>query len=384
MGLWKGKKGSSVFYRIKNSNNAQKQGVRERVYDPSNPKTSAQAGQRMKMSPAQRVFSALEDVIKRAWEGVPSGMVRQEYMKFALSSSTVLWPAVEKNDNSLIPGQYLVSKGSLPEITCVDNGQVIEVGIPSEESINNDTSIGDFSELFVNAGYANGMQVTFVIFDMLGDDPSTIAAHAASFIIDTENADEYVGDYLSPYLSFSTTEGMIAFTSGIGSRDVVAGAVIVSSDAPTPKRSNARIRVILEKLDGYYNTGAKSRARKSYMAPEITTRRDWEVQPVDGGANTIATVYTISGLTNPQQSIFNGVDVLVYADTDTNQMVAVGTRNGSGYVVATQNVVEGPCVCDSAGNLITRDYTVQGETFLRNLLVSEVAALAELRQVPQQ
>lgn len=53
MGLWRGKKGSNVFYKIANSSNGQQQGIRQRVFDVANPKTAAQAQQRIKMRAAQ-------------------------------------------------------------------------------------------------------------------------------------------------------------------------------------------------------------------------------------------------------------------------------------------------------------------------------------------
>ena len=97
MGLWKGKKGSSVFYQIKNTNSAQKQGIRERNYEPANPKSARQASQRMRMYPAQAVYGVLKDTIERSWQGVKYGqMTRQAYLKSALRSE--FYPFVSKSD----------------------------------------------------------------------------------------------------------------------------------------------------------------------------------------------------------------------------------------------------------------------------------------------
>lgn len=389
MGLWKGKKGSSVFYRIKNSNNAQKQGVRERVYDPSNPKTSQQAGQRMKMLPAQRVFGVLADVIKRAWEGVPPGMVRQEYMKIALSSNTTVWPAIMKNDNVVVPGGYQISKGTLTPVVMswspsgpTAGDFVTNIVVPSEPTA--DDIWGDVSEEIItnNPSLQNGDQITLVWCES-NSEAEGFFWHTRSVNLDVDSI-EALGDVtgFSPYVTnISMGNGVIALNSA--NFTIWAAACIISRDAATPKRSTAVLTVHDAVLPEYYASAARAAARRSYMAPERTAQRDWEVEPTDGGANTFATVYEISGLTNYQQSIFNGDECLVYANVDTGELVAVGTRTGFGYSVTSQNIVEGPCVCDASGLLLTRDYTAGGETFNTNLLVAEVPALANLRQVPQ-
>jgi len=390
MGLWKGKKGSSVFYRIKNSNNAQKQGVRERVYDPSNPKTSQQAGQRMKMLPAQRVFGVLQEVIKRAWEGVPANMVRQEYMKVALSSNTTIWPAVMKNDTIVVPGGYQISRGTLTPIECYwtptgDAAGDFVTNIEINGGLATDATWGVYSQsiLDLNPNLQDGDQITFVWCDSNASGEGFFW-HTYSLNLDSESTESAV-DVL-PNVSNSRT--YIEYASGVlalhaEDPTIWAAACIVSRDAATPKRSTAILWVHEEILPEYYASPARAAARRSYMAPERAAARDWEVEPTDGGANTIPSTYTIEGLTNAQQSIFNGEQVLVYVDDTTGELVGVGTRTGSGYDVTSQTVMEGPCVCDANGTLLTRSYSAQGEVFERNLLVSAVADLASLRQVPQ-
>ena len=388
MGLWKGKKGSSVFYRIKNSNNGQKQGIRERVYEPANPRTVQQAGQRMKMLPAQRVYGALKDIIERAWQGKPyDGSARQEFLKIALSSSTTVWPALEKNDPNTPPGAYQISKGTLNQVTCIYNEEIGDfvTSIYDDGQIENTSTIGEATEVLLaqNSWLQEGDQITFVCCnsDANGDG---IYWQNVSLNLDTTNTDTWAstlglgyGVSIEGSVDAGEPNGLHFTTAGILS----AAAVIVSRDAPTPLRSTAVLAVNTAGLDDYYSTTARARARASYMNPERRSERDWEVQPTDGGSGTEATSYTVSGLTGAQLAIFNGADVLVYADTTTGELVGVGVRTGSGWNGTT--VVEGPCCCNADGTLLTRDYTAGGEVLERNLLVAQVTDLADLRQISQ-
>lgn len=387
MGLWKGKKGSSVFYRIKNSNSAQKQGIRERVYEPANPRTVQQAGQRMKLLPAQRVYGVLKDIIERAWQGKPyDGSARQEYLKIALSSSTTVWPALEKNDPNTPPGAYQISKGTLQQVTCeyIAAAGNFATSLAADGFSDTDT-IGTVTEelLTANPWLNEGDQITFVCCasDANGDG---IFWQYGSFNLDSNDQTTQLKEAIG--LTGILVEGSATGSSNRvtiieGTGILYAAAVIVSRDAPTPLRSTAVLAVNTVGLDDYYSTTARARARASYMNPERRYERDWEVQPTDGGSGTEATSYTVSGLTGAQLEIFNGADVLVYADTTTGELVGVGVRTGSGW--NGTSVVEGPCCCNANGTLLTRDYETGGEVLERNLLVAQVTDLADLRQISQ-
>lgn len=202
MGLWRGKKGSSVFYRVANSRNAQKQGIRERVYEVKNPRTSGMAGQRMKLLPAIRIYGQLKEIIDRGFEttryGVPSF---RKFMSKALRMKSG-FPAVPSGENRCLPGTYQISSGSLycpvgdwgdqssysPDLFYTNNGS-----LPS--------TYGQFCQNLVDSNnwLSDGDQITFVLCCGLDDvipsdawpwDSEKFSWTTASLFIDCNSQEE--------------------------------------------------------------------------------------------------------------------------------------------------------------------------------------------------
>ena len=116
MGLWKGKKGSSVFYRIWNSNNKEVQGIREYRAEIRNPQSDRQADQRAKLLPVQLVKGALREVLSRSFQGVEYGAKSLlEFRRLAMRETSG-YPYLTRGTTTPVPGTYLVSKGSLGDI----------------------------------------------------------------------------------------------------------------------------------------------------------------------------------------------------------------------------------------------------------------------------
>lgn len=293
MGLWKGKKGSTVFYQIANSNSKQKQGMRERNYEPSNPQSYGQAGQRMKMYPAQAVYGALKSTIERSWQGVKYGqMTRQAFLKTALRES--LFPAVVKGTNGAVPGPYIIAKGTLPEITGVTFGSdQITLSLFSDFTDEN-TTIGELTEqlLSLNPFLKEGDQIsiTYCVSDFNGD---SFIWGVQSFVLDTNNT--------SAIISLSQNAVVLNFTgSGIevtpnGDRLLYAAACIISRDEPTPLRSTARLVLRYEHLGQWYDASAVEAARKSYQKREYVRDTDWPVDPDGEGVEPVVQTWTYNG-----------------------------------------------------------------------------------------
>lgn len=289
MGLWKGKKGSSVFYQISNSNSLQKQGIRERNYEPANPQSAGQAGQRMRMYPAQAVYGVLKDTIERSWQGIKYGqMTRQAYLKAALRSE--YFPAVSKGDGVIVPGPYQIAKGSLPEvITSLDEDGGCTfgfiVGYSEVESIL--TVAGVSTELLDSNGWLQeGDQLTFVI--CYTQDASIVMFNWATFSFYLNKSDTTLLTDIFPQGS-----DLVRASGGLkidwpGDQYVYAGACIVSREGTTPLRSTARLSVNAAALPDYYGAAAIARAKRSYMKPVSVQSTDWPVDPgADGGDDTI-------------------------------------------------------------------------------------------------
>lgn len=385
MGLWKGKKGSSVFYQIKNSNSMQKQGIRERNYEPSNPQTSGQAGQRMRMYPAQAVYGAIKDVIERSWQGIKYGqMSRQEYLKGALRVST--FPAIPKGYGVVVPGPYQIAKGTLQEYRqSFDANGTFIVDMPAASAVAwEDGTVADLSTalLTANPQLANADQLAFVLcYNPTGSTqyPSFVW-QVVSFQLDTAST-QLISELLPSNIELSTTTQHLEIAPS-GGATMWAAAMIISREATTPLRSNATLVCRFELMQEWYSSAAKEAAQKTYMKPESTRLVDWPADPItpEEIIGSHLSTYTLTGLTGAQIQIFNGANVIVYRKDSDDSLTGVAVLTGEGYNGET--VASGPCLVDEAGTILTRQYVVEMEEFTRNLLVSMVPELADLRQVP--
>lgn len=323
MGLWKGKKGSTVFYQIANSNSQQKQGMRERNYEPANPQSSGQAGQRMRLYPAQAVYGVLKSTIERSWQGVKYGqMTRQAYLKAALRSP--YFPAVSKGAGVIVPGPYQIAKGTLGEVKAV----LTEVGT-AEIKFNISTSagetVGDLSIALLEANpwLKEGDQITIVLC-YTGD--ATIVEFnwwVGSIYIDTQNTTALEEAGFNPLGLEVSWDGKGIIYSALNDAYIYAAACIVSREGTTPLRSNATLAVNAAALPDYYDATAVARAKRSYMKPVTIQSTDWPVDPgADGGDDSIT--ITVNQVTQDEQ----GQEI---------QQVG-GTVSGGGTYIPGENV----------------------------------------------
>lgn len=170
-GILKGKLGNTVFYKITNSNDKEKQGTRAYVASVANPKTAPQANQRMRMKPAINFYRGLADLLDHSWEGVKYGSLsRQKFMSMALSPTVTGIPYVDKGETRFIPGEYPVSVGSV-------GASIVPVNFAGHASFNinmgmdasfddapSNMTYGAFSELVLdaNAALRDGDELTFI------------------------------------------------------------------------------------------------------------------------------------------------------------------------------------------------------------------------------
>lgn len=72
-GIIKGKKGNTVFYKVANSNNKEKQGLREYVPVVRNPKTDGQKYQRAIAATVMRAYAAGKAIFDHSFQGIQNG-----------------------------------------------------------------------------------------------------------------------------------------------------------------------------------------------------------------------------------------------------------------------------------------------------------------------
>lgn len=329
MERWQGKKGSNVFYKISNSSNAQKQGVRERVYEVSNPKTRSQAMQRMKVRAAQNFYNTLAPILNRAMQGVKyGGMTRNEFMRYALSMNSS--PAVEKGSNVAIPGNYLLSKGSLPGFALASIVEISPCGFTAPwEGDFNVASDEALTQANVNAITSNGAikkgdQITVVYFGY-----NNVISYA-SFIIDVNEVVPKVGD------TEIILNGNVKQIALLPNQDWLAAAVILSrKNGNKYERSTAYLALNEESafIKEAYSTQAINAALATYQKSVSVNGEstDWPVEPEEGGQGSftasISAPYVLSGLTGAK-AVFNGRKALVFENVNTGDLTEVGTLGG--------------------------------------------------------
>lgn len=388
MGLWRGKKGSTVFYKLTNSNNAQKQGIRERVYEVSNPQSNGQATQRAKLLPAQRVAGALREIIERGWQGVDYGAKsRSEFLKYALKMQSG-YPFVEKDDDRIVPGAYQITKGTIGSVVCefddtTPGDLVTSIYIAGA---NNPTTMGELSQILIdkNINIKEGDQLTFIC---ALSDQETAGSQIGfayyswsyySFYVDTTDTTQIdesgsidAGGFK---INVFPTDGDFVFlNTGSANPLIIAGAVVISrlGDSGQYMRSTAKIVYDEEILAPWFSAAQRARARESYQTANASVANtNW---PVDGDADQIEGTYqstlTLSGLTGDLASA-NGQEILVRKRESDDTLTAVYYKIGT--------ISESPCVVKSDGSFISVGSSVENRHELR---VSECPQVADLPQI---
>lgn len=386
MGLWRGKKGSSVFYRIANSNNNMKQGIRERAYEISNPRTTSQAGQRMKLLPAQRVYGVLKPIISRAWQGVEYGVEsKQEYLKRALKLTSG-YPFLEKDSSVVIPGAYQISKGTLQQVFTQPSSEGDADMHDTSLNINlsgSEETMGDIFTALLNANsyLQNGDQLTFVAcYQTNGGE---IVWGFFSAIIDKNSTAEAANDphfsagsdgrslYWAPAPPGDNQDHIGIYTS---ETFMLASAVIISRlDGEDYKRSTSVLTINDQagSMQNYFNGAAFRRARNSYMNPTRVQSTDWPVEP-ELPENSYISNYALNGLTGNKASC-NGIVVLVTRNEETDALTGVFVKPYLDYDALVKKV---------DGTVVTYEVTAEGETEVFAITPADQKDLANLPTIP--
>lgn len=137
MGTQRGKLGESILYRKKGE-----QVARAYIAHPSNPNTQRQQVQRMITATSIAAYSGMRDICNHSFEGVPTGLKSMSRFmslnarKLRASIDTQIGGSIDsawmsfnmKSNPNLMVNPYIMSRGSLPEIPCVDFNKSDELG----------------------------------------------------------------------------------------------------------------------------------------------------------------------------------------------------------------------------------------------------------------
>lgn len=166
-GMLRGSIGSVTYSTKKTSSGKTEQIARQKAQSVTNPNSTAQILQRMKLGPAQRFFDAFEQVVAKgiishSFESIPYGNAsRQHFISLAMKEDAAVY--VPKGVDFFVPGEYVVSEGSLSTIPY--NNQLTDEEAAQNNLIvnfNDEPLTAENIETFVEAGYEQGMQLTLI------------------------------------------------------------------------------------------------------------------------------------------------------------------------------------------------------------------------------
>lgn len=269
IGNFKGKVGNMVGYQIPDSNTGNTQGIR--IYQPvvKNPKTSAQAEQRAKLTPINATYRALKSVIDRGNEGLPYGnKSRLAWLKQAFHAENMPWIEKGKPVSAAVGCQ--LTKGSLQNVNFVvgvDNINIECVGVTAESGV---ATVGAISTLLM-AAYSflkAGDQITFV---QVSFKPTGIESDVFSIVLDTTSA--------TPVSGFTPSNNIITYEGNLGGE---AATVIVSREGESGQhlRSTSSLKIEAGTLaEAPYDATSKTAAVESYMASAAGST-DWAEESI--------------------------------------------------------------------------------------------------------
>ena len=201
LGHARGKVGSLVFSR-----SAGQQVVRARAEVVKNPKTQAQMVQRIILNTISQAYSRMVEIVDHSFEGVAPGLASMAYfnsknmdalrnkIKDGIAAGQSYYDIVAfspLNSATFCPNDFLISKGSLPEIV-------------AEYVLGNKAGISGIAENTYQAiidayGLQRGDQLTFITLN--GSYALGTEFHFARVILDPLNADLTPADLSTPFIA---------------------------------------------------------------------------------------------------------------------------------------------------------------------------------------
>lgn len=281
-GAISGKIGGTIFYQRKNSK--YNQGTRAYIADVTNPKSMGQARQRMTMKAVQNLYSALAEVINRAYQSTAYGNPsRIKFLGNAMKNFQGPW--LEKGSTAVIPFGVNLAEGTLGQIALQIDDNKFRSNLPlaftgdygqvSPSTAFDDAEVGGISKALLNAKgiVKEGDQLTIVVFEGV-DAGMQPMPKVVSFIVDP-NSVETIDDTLLNYMG---ENAVLATKSGF-----CAAAFILSREGLNGQhlRSTSPLVVNTEAaaIAAYFTDAQYQQAILSYM--KEGTRGDWPVEPSD-------------------------------------------------------------------------------------------------------
>lgn len=292
-GAISGKIGGTIFYSRKNSK--YNQGTRAYIADVANPKTMGQARQRMTMKAVQNLYSALAEVINRAYQSTAYGNAsRIKFLSNAMKSFQGPW--LEKGSTAVIPFGVNLAEGTLGQIALQISKRKFLSNLPLsftgnygqvQPSVFENAEVGGISKALLNANgiVKEGDQLTIVVFEGEDADVQPLAK-VVSFIVDP-NSVETIEEGLLNYEGESPL--VLSISSGR-----CAAAVILSREGLSGQHLRSTSPLVVNttaaSIAQFFSDAQYQQAILSYMGEG--TRSDWPVEPEDD-ENVVKSLVTV-------------------------------------------------------------------------------------------
>lgn len=319
----------AVTYYVANG----QQIAREKSVEVKNPKSEAQAVQRMKMAPAQKFYDAFMNILDHSWQNAKYGtQSRQKFMSEAMKQNG--GPYVVKGFSTMVPGTYLVSSGSLPEITCNfedEDFDYIDTSIHMEAGPEQYTRAAYVNRILQdNPWFREGDKLTFMTIRKYDSGFSTKSFQfILRAILNAGETDDF--DELSNAFNYNSLIKLLTLeiiTTPFSSNNFTTAAMAIihsrGNNQNDDARSTSRMCVSPEIYELYYSESAYRVAVRSYQEDASNPLgAEWYLNNFPAGTIGRVVLKTISVGGTPYNCL-----CLVVEEAGTNQtFVLVDTAN---------------------------------------------------------
>lgn len=342
LGGVKGKVGDLVLSKLNG-----KQVTRARNRNPKNPKTSAQALQRMKFGALAAFYDAFAtDVLDHSWQGVKYGGASHNFFYKAALSSSVKTPAVAKGSNVFVPSNYPMARGILQPVNVqFQSDASMHTDIAFDWSSNDSTSLQAFIDDFIyqNPYYA-GKQLTFVVVSL---EDGNFIPNVARIIFDksaytAKELAKQVPDIVIDGMYFTGDEFLEARLDKTYTIKIAAGCVIVSEwngSAWTRSNSDLVLNDYVMSKD-YFQGDSFSAALKTYMVGS-TANQNFSNKYLNGAGSVPTTdIIPVSSYLFSSTGVNVKIGETTYKNIVLNAMALV-MSDGSWRLPSTDGTVNG-------------------------------------------
>lgn len=324
-----------------------KQVTRARNRNPKNPKTSAQALQRMKFGALAAFYDAFAtDVLDHSWQGVKYGGASHNFFYKAALSSSVKTPAVAKGSNIFVPSNYPMARGILQPVNVqFQSGTSMHTDIAFDWSSNDSTSLQAFIDEFISQNpYYAGKQLTFIIVSL---EDGNFIPNVARIIFDksaytAQELAKQVTDIVIDGMYFTGDEFLEARLDKTYTIKIAAGCVIVSEwDGSAWARSNSDLVLndyVMPK--DYFQGDSFSAALKTYMVGS-TANQNFSNKYLNGAGSVPTTdIIPVSSYLFSSTGVNVKIGETTYKNIVLNAMALV-MSDGSWRLPSTDGTVNG-------------------------------------------